>query len=88
MKNIASPLFDISGRCARVVVESLAAACVIAAMLAGCAAPMPMDQRDAISSGSSPAEPSAAAGPRFAQGGPDAEDYGASAGYPIGDRET
>src|SRR5262245_5055785 len=88
MKNIASPLFDISGRCARVVVESLAAACVIAAMLAGCAAPTPMDQRDAISSGSSPTEPSASAGPRFAQGGPDAEDYGASAGYPIGDRET
>ena len=29
-----------------------------------------------------------AARPRFAQGGPDAEDYGASQGYPIGDRAT
>ena len=38
--------------------------------------------------GSSPAEPSAAASPRFAQGGPDAEDYGASSGYPVGDRAT
>ena len=26
--------------------------------------------------------------PRFSQGGPDAEDYGASKGYPIGDRST
>ena len=59
-----------------------------AAVLAGCASPAARGTRDAISSASSPAEPSAAAGPRFAQGGPDAEDYGASAGYPIGDRET
>ena len=36
--------------------------------------------------GSSAAEPSAAASPRFAQGGPDAEEYGASSGYPIGER--
>jgi CubicO group peptidase (beta-lactamase class C family) len=27
-------------------------------------------------------------GPRFAQGGPDAEEYGANAGYPVGDRTT
>jgi CubicO group peptidase (beta-lactamase class C family) len=72
----------------RVVVEPLAAACVIAAMLAGCASPTSTGQRDAISSGSSAADASAAAGPRFAPGGPDAEDYGASRGYPIGDRET
>ena len=26
--------------------------------------------------------------PRFSEGGPDAEDYGASKGYPIGDRST
>src|SRR5262245_59173163 len=44
---------------------------------------------NAISSASSPAKPSAAAaGPRFAQGGSDAEDYGARQGYPIGDRST
>jgi CubicO group peptidase (beta-lactamase class C family) len=84
MKNIAFPPFDISGRCARIV----PAACLLGAMLAGCASPTAIDRRDVIPSGSSLAEASGAAGPRFAQGGPDAEDYGASAGYPIGDRET
>ena len=60
------------------VVESLAAACVLAALFAGCASPAATGPRDATAAGSSPAEPSAAASPRFAQGGPDAEDYGAS----------
>jgi CubicO group peptidase (beta-lactamase class C family) len=32
--------------------------------------------------------PSAASGPRFAASGPDAEEYGAHDGYPIGDRST
>ena len=58
--------------------ESLVGVCVLAAVLAGCASPEATGPRDAISSGSSAAEPSAAAGPRFGQGGPDAEDYGAS----------
>jgi CubicO group peptidase (beta-lactamase class C family) len=84
MKNVASPMFDISGRCARIV----AVACVCAAVLAGCVSPAATDRRDAIASGSSAAEPSAAAGPRFAQGGPDAEEYDASQGYPTGDRAT
>src|SRR5260221_12052969 len=47
-------------------------------LVAGCAAPA---QTTAPSSAT-------AAGPRFAAGGPDAEDYGASKGYPIGDRRT
>ena len=84
MKNIVSPSFGISGSFARIA----AAACVLAALLGGCAAPMPTGQRDVISSGLSPAKPSAAAGPRFAQGGPDAEDYGVSQSYPIGDSAT
>jgi len=66
--------------------DLLAAACVLAAIIAGCASPAATDPRDAIASASSPAEPSGTAGPRFAQGGPDAEDYGASDGYPIGER--
>lgn len=83
MKNIASPLFDISGRCTRIV----AAACLLGAMLVGCTSPAAKDSRVAAP-GSSTAEPSAAASPRFAQGGPEAEEYGASSGYPVGDRET
>jgi CubicO group peptidase (beta-lactamase class C family) len=68
-------------------VESLAAACMLAAVFAGCASPAATGPRDAAP-GSSAAEPSAAASPRFAQGGSDAEDYGASSGYPVGDRAT
>jgi CubicO group peptidase (beta-lactamase class C family) len=43
-------------------------------LLAGCAAPVVTVRT--------------ASGPRFAPSGPDAEDYGASAGYPMGDRAT
>jgi CubicO group peptidase (beta-lactamase class C family) len=82
MKNIASPPFDILGRCARIV----PAACMLAAVLAGCASRAETGVRDAAVAASSPPEPSEAAGPRFAQGGPDADDYGASDGYPIGAR--
>src|SRR5215831_4438747 len=35
-----------------------------------------------------PALQSAAAGPRFAPSGPDADEFGASQGYPVGDRNT
>jgi hypothetical protein len=66
----------------------LLAASVLAFVLAGCASPTGRDPRDAIAAESSPTERSAAAQPRFAQSGPDAEDYGASAGYPVGDRAT
>src|SRR6266542_5141624 len=69
-----------------IVVESLAAVCVLAAVFAGCASRAETGVRDAAIAASSPAEPSEAAGPRFAQGGPDADDYGASDGYPIGAR--
>jgi len=68
--------------------KSLVAACVLATVGAGCASPSASGPRDGIASGSSSAEPSAPSAPRFAQGGPDAEDYSASEGYPIGDRST
>ena len=72
-----------------IVVEALAAAFVLASVLAGCAAPEGTNPRGATGVGSSSVERSAGARqPRFAQGGPDAEDYGASRGYPIGDRAT
>jgi CubicO group peptidase (beta-lactamase class C family) len=67
---------------------SKGAACLLAALIAGCVSPAATDRRDPIASGSSSAEPSAAAGPRFAQVGPDAREYGARQGYPIGDRST
>jgi CubicO group peptidase (beta-lactamase class C family) len=66
----------------------LAAVCVLAAVGGGCTSPSATDPRDGIASGSSSAEPSAPSTPRFAAGGPDTEDYGASEGYPIGDRST
>ena len=68
--------------------NSLAAVCVLAAVGVGCTSPSATDPRNGIASGSSSAEPSAPSAPRFAAGGPDAEDYGASEGYPIGDRST
>ena len=67
-----------------IAVGSLAAACVFAFVLTGCASPAARGPQDAIA----PAKPLQAAKPRFAEGGPDAEDYGASQGYPIGDRAT
>jgi len=57
---------------------------VLAAFLAGCTSPAPTSSRETIAAGGEP--PALGAG--FAQGGPDAEDYGASKHYPIGDRET
>ena len=68
--------------------DFLAAVCVFAAVLGGCASPASTDRRDAISSASSPAEPAEATGPRFTQGGPDKEEYGARQSFPIGDRAT
>jgi CubicO group peptidase (beta-lactamase class C family) len=54
---------------------SLSVACALAAVLAGC-------------TGAPGAEPAARLGPGFAAGGPNADAYGASGGYPIGDRLT
>jgi CubicO group peptidase (beta-lactamase class C family) len=59
--------------------ESLIAACLLAAVLAGCASPVPPGSPG-------PIQTSALSGPRFTSGGPDAEGYGASNGYPVGDR--
>ncbi len=60
--------------------NSLAAVCVLAAVGGGCTSPSATDPRDGIASGSFSAEPSAPSAPRFAAGGPDTEDYGASDG--------
>ncbi len=68
--------------------NSLAAVCVLAAVVAGCTSPSATGPREGIVSRSSSVEPSAPSAPRFAAGGPDAEDYGASEGYPIGDYST
>jgi CubicO group peptidase (beta-lactamase class C family) len=57
--------------------EWLAAASVLAAALAACAP----------TGGAVDPAPTESA-PRFVAGGPDADDYGQSAGYPIGDRTT
>jgi CubicO group peptidase (beta-lactamase class C family) len=66
----------------------LAAPCVLAAVLAGYASLAPTGLCDAIASAASPTEPPSPSAPRLAPSGPDAEDYGASDGYPIGDRST
>jgi CubicO group peptidase (beta-lactamase class C family) len=58
----------------------LVAACVIGGFLAGCASPPSAGSRETGVPG--------AGGPRFAASGPDARDYGAVDGYPIGDPST
>src|SRR5262245_42744000 len=55
--------------------ELVAASCVL--LMVACTTP-------AITRNETPPE----AGPRFARGGPDAEEYGASLGYPKGERST
>jgi CubicO group peptidase (beta-lactamase class C family) len=66
----------------------LAAPCVLAAILTGYASLAPTGLCDASASGASSTEPASPFAPRFSPSGPDAEDYGASDGYPIGDRST
>ena len=61
---------------------------VLAAAVAGCAPLVPTGLCDALALGATSAERSACSAPRFAEGGPDAEEYGASKGYPIGDRSN
>src|SRR5437660_5969311 len=55
---------------------------LLAAVVAGCAAPGPGEGVIAESAGLT------ARAPRFGQDGPDAEEYGAADGFPIGDRTT
>lgn len=66
----------------------LVAPCVLAAVLAGYAPLAPTGLCDASTSGASLTELSSPSAPRFSQDGPNAEDYGASDGYPVGDRST
>jgi CubicO group peptidase (beta-lactamase class C family) len=91
LQGIANLIEELSIRFLRLlgpIGEWPSAMCVLAAVLAGYASLVPTGLCDGIASGASPAERSAFSAPRFAEGGPDAEDYGASNGYPIGDRST
>src|SRR3989449_1229953 len=65
------------------VATGLLVACLFAVALAGCASPPSPGPRDAGAPG-----PPVVSAPRFDAGGPDAEEYGASNGYPIGARGT
>src|ERR1044071_7979756 len=67
------------------IVGYLAAAYLLAIVITACASPTAKHPGGGAP-GSARAEPSAAVGPRFTQGGPDAEEYGAREGYPIGER--
>ena len=62
----------------------LAVVAMLVSLLVGCAAPAPI-ARDGPVSGSAAA---VAAAPRFAPGGPDADEYGIDDGFPTGDRTT
>src|SRR5438093_11334757 len=66
------------------VPRRLAAVAMLVSLLVGCAAPTPI-ARDGPVSGSAAA---VAAAPRFAPGGPDADEYGIDDGFPTGDRTT
>jgi CubicO group peptidase (beta-lactamase class C family) len=67
----------------RVAARYAIAAGLAAMVLAGCASP---GASDGLAPGA--AASSGPAAPRFAPGGPDADEYGAGDGYPIGDRTT
>ncbi|PYO21360.1 MAG: serine hydrolase [Candidatus Rokuibacteriota bacterium] len=66
------------------VPRRLAAVAMLVSLLVGCAVPAPI-ARDGPVSGSAAA---VAAAPRFAPGGPDADEYGIDDGFPTGDRTT
>jgi len=66
------------------VPRRLAVVAMLVSLLVGCAAPAPI-ARDGPVSGSAAA---VAAAPRFAPGGPDADEYGIDDGFPTGDRTT
>ena len=59
--------------------------CMLAALLVGCASPVPTGLCDVAAPG---AVQSMCAAPRFSERGPDAEDYGVGRDYPVGDRSN
>jgi CubicO group peptidase (beta-lactamase class C family) len=61
-------------------------ASVLLAMPAGCVAPP--SAGGLVAAGGSPTGAAAQPSPHFAGGGPDADEYGAGQGYPIGDQST
>jgi len=66
----------------RLADRRLATAALLAAVLAGCAAPPAGNGVGVVPSAA------AASAPRFSPDGPDAEDYGAGQGFPLGERAT
>jgi hypothetical protein len=66
----------------------LAATCALATVVLACATSAPILESGGIAPSSAAAEPSAHSGARFAARGPDADVYGASNDYPLGDRST
>src|SRR5215475_2328282 len=73
----AQPAMSTVTGCFRLTALSIA----LVACAAGCTS-------DKTSLAPAPAPQLAAAGPRFAPSGPDADEFGASQGYPVGDRNT
>ena len=68
--------------------NGLSALWVLAAFLAGCAPIAPTGSCDVAATGAAPRERSSCFAPRFVESGPNAGSYGASKGYPIGDRSN
>jgi CubicO group peptidase (beta-lactamase class C family) len=84
-RNVCAPVLR---RLLSAVNTSLMAGCLPAVLLAGCASPTPPGPAGPNSSRSAASEPVTVPGPRFAPDGPDAEEYGASNGYPRGNAVT
>ena len=61
---------------------------VLDTVFAGCASPAPTGSHHPMTSGVASIEVSARSSPHFAGGGPDADEYGATKGYPIGSTST
>jgi CubicO group peptidase (beta-lactamase class C family) len=56
---------------------------IVLAGLVGCASPTRPNPGDAVMTGPAPAESLGRSAPRFAAGGPNADEYGAREGYPV-----
>ena len=63
--------------------SALALFIVVVTLTAACSSPTHRGKDGDGATSPLPARPSAGSGPRFAAGGPDADDYGATDGYPV-----
>ena len=68
--------------------DQLLGVCVLVTVLAGCTSPAPTGSHHPMTSGAASTEVLARSSPRFAGGGPNADEYGASKAYPIGSSST